>query len=144
MITPIIKRSIVTKVFIPSTATRSFRFYSSLPKFGTDYQPGPPKLPKDQQEEFERLQNIANSQIAIEEYNEQINTTGASSSDVETPIKPAPALKSETDMGNFSYLKPIPDFEGDVNPKTGERGGPKQDPLKHADEWTYNGRVIDF
>lgn len=35
------------------------------------------------------------------------------------------------------------EFEGDVNPKTGERGGPKQDPLKHGD-YSFNGRVTDF
>ena len=36
-----------------------------------------------------------------------------------------------------------PEFEGDVNPKTGERGGPKNDPLKYGD-WAFNGRVSDF
>jgi len=36
-----------------------------------------------------------------------------------------------------------PEFEGDVNPKTGERGGPKNDPLRYGD-WSFNGRVSDF
>jgi hypothetical protein len=36
-----------------------------------------------------------------------------------------------------------PDFEGDVNPITGEQGGPKQEPLKHGD-WSYGGRATDF
>lgn len=35
------------------------------------------------------------------------------------------------------------EFEGDVNPKTGEVGGPKQDPLKHGD-YSFNGRCTDF
>lgn len=35
------------------------------------------------------------------------------------------------------------DFEGDVNPETGEVGGPKQDPLRHGD-YSFNGRVTDF
>lgn len=42
--------------------------------------------------------------------------------------------------------KPAPEFTGDINPKTGERGGPKHNPLKWgADgEWTYGGRATDF
>lgn len=36
-----------------------------------------------------------------------------------------------------------PEFEGDVNPKTGEVGGPKNDPLRHGD-YSFNGRVTDF
>ena len=40
--------------------------------------------------------------------------------------------------------KPIkPEFEGDVNPVTGERGGPKRDPLRHGD-WSFGGKVTDF
>ena len=37
-----------------------------------------------------------------------------------------------SEIGSFSSLKLVPDFEGEVNPKTGERGGPKQEPLKHT------------
>lgn len=39
-----------------------------------------------------------------------------------------------------------PEFEGDVNPKTGEVGGPKNDPLRWgvSGDWSYNGRVTDF
>lgn len=39
-----------------------------------------------------------------------------------------------------------PEFTGDVNPKTGEVGGPKNDPLRWGAEadWSYNGRVTDF
>ena len=112
---------------------RSTRFYSS--KF--DFTPGPPPLPKEEQEEFERLQKIANSQAAIEEYNQKIND-GENNKDF-TPIL------NKTDIGNFSpeFFKTIPEFEGDVNPKTGERGGPKQDPLRHGD-YSFNGRVTDF
>ncbi|CDK26216.1 unnamed protein product [Kuraishia capsulata CBS 1993] len=90
--------------------------------------PAPPQLPKEEQEEFERLQKIANAQAAIDEYN-------ASGSVSETP---------KVDIGGFSALyKPIPEFEGDVNPVTGEVGGPKQEPTRHGD-WSFNGRVTDF
>jgi hypothetical protein len=39
-----------------------------------------------------------------------------------------------------------PEFEGDVNPKTGEVGGPKNEPLRWGaeGEWSYNGRTTDF
>jgi hypothetical protein len=42
-----------------------------------------------------------------------------------------------------------PEFEGDRNPKTGEIGGPKNEPLRWGSteergDWSYNGRVTDF
>jgi hypothetical protein len=39
-----------------------------------------------------------------------------------------------------------PEFEGEVNPKTGEVGGPRNEPLRWgaAGEWSYNGRTTDF
>jgi hypothetical protein len=39
-----------------------------------------------------------------------------------------------------------PDFEGEKNPRTGEIGGPKNEPLRWGanSEWTYNGRATDF
>lgn len=36
------------------------------------------------------------------------------------------------------------EFEGDVNPTTGEIGGPKTDPLRWKSEWTFGGRATDF
>ncbi|KAI8069612.1 hypothetical protein BC940DRAFT_297090 [Gongronella butleri] len=36
-----------------------------------------------------------------------------------------------------------PEFQGDVNPKTGEVNGPKNEPLKHGD-WSFGCRVTDF
>lgn len=124
--------------------TRLFaRFYSA--KFSTEFQPGPPKLPKEEQEEFERLQKVAASQIAIEEYNDslrELNETRAPVLLAEGTQKQSSGVGS--DVGSFTMLKIIPEFEGDVNPKTGERGGPKQDPLRHSNEWAFNGRVTDF
>ncbi|WLF77000.1 hypothetical protein PVL30_000708 [Lodderomyces elongisporus] len=150
------------------TTTLSLRYYA---KFGQPYQ-GPPKLPKEEQEEFERLQQRAQTQIAIEEYNDQIraqqaaqvqaqeeaaqveNTNAAANHKVNESgnenenenERPPPVVNpsGDSDIGSFAYLKIIPEFEGDVNPKTGERGGPKQDPLRNGEEWTYNGRTIDF
>ncbi|KAG0679736.1 Succinate dehydrogenase assembly factor 4, mitochondrial [Kluyveromyces marxianus] len=98
---------------------------------------GPPPLPKEEQEEFERLQKLASSQEAIDAYNAQFETDHTMES-VKSPI-----LKN--DVGGFSpeFMKTIPEFEGDKNPETGEIGGPKQDPLRHGD-YSFNGRVTDF
>ena len=54
--------------------------------------------------------------------------------------------------GNGEELHPdvrrgvLPEFEGERNPKTGETGGPKNEPLRWGGEvdWSYNGRVTDF
>lgn len=117
------------------TRVHGARLMSSKLDLGTV--PSPPKLDKEEQEEFERLQKIANSQAAIEEYNSSVEEEGEHSLS-------APNLKKD-DIGGFSpeYFKTIPEFEGDVNPKTGEIGGPKQDPLRHGD-YSFNGRVTDF
>lgn len=50
---------------------------------------------------------------------------------------------SSSEMHPDAYKKPEPEFEGDVNPKTGEVNGPKNEPLKHGD-WSFGGRVTDF
>jgi hypothetical protein len=79
--------------------------------------PRPPPLPPKEQREFEELQRKA-----LEGTPDAPNH----------PDAPAP-LKAE--------------FEGEVNPATGERGGPKREPVgKWSDEgdWSFKGRVSDF
>lgn len=54
--------------------------------------------------------------------------------------------KDGSTTGDFhdDYVKkPNPEFAGDVNPKTGEVNGPKNEPVKHND-WSFGGRVTDF
>lgn len=101
-------------------------------KLSSEQKPGPVRLPPQEQEEFERLQRIAQSQAAIDDYNTQVLAEQANL---------GPKL---VDIGGFQYFKTVPEFEGETNPKTGEVGGPKQDPLRHPNEWAYNGRVTDF
>ncbi|GMM38128.1 Sdh8 protein [Saccharomycopsis crataegensis] len=138
-------RSVISKSYSPMgkfSVSISRSFHSMIPNRSLgDFQPtstpSPPKLPEEDQEEFERLQKVANSQVIIEEYNNEGNPDAAYS-------KSNPNIKETTDIGNFpSYFATIPEFEGDVNPKTGEVGGPKQDPLRHGD-YSFNGRVTDF
>lgn len=107
----------------------SSRFISSkIP--GANEVPHPPRLPEEDQREFERLQKIATSQKAIEDYNKGNDVKGTT---------------NDTNIGEFSpeYHPLVAEFEGDKNPKTGEIGGPKQDPTRHGD-WSFNGRVTDF
>ena len=77
--------------------------------------PGPPPLPKDQQKEFEELLKKVNTPLAA-----------SSSSKVDGQQEYHPDIRRG----------PKPDFEGDRNPKTGETGGPKTEPVKWND-WSF-------
>lgn len=103
--------------------------YSS---FSGNRGPAPPMLDPEEQKEFERLQQAANTQSAIDEYNKELG------------FKNNASPKVTSDIGQFTAaMQTIPEFEGDTNPVTGEVNGPKQDPIKHGD-WSFNGRVTDF
>lgn len=107
--------------------------------------PSPPKLAREEQEEFERLQKLANAEDTIKEYNKSVLNEDGPKSNKESLEALRKTLKDKDDIGRISpeYTKTIPEFEGDTNPKTGEIGGPKQDPIRHGD-WSFNGRVTDF
>jgi hypothetical protein len=84
--------------------------------------PAPHPLPPEQQREFELLQRQAEA------------LANAPSGRVERhPDAPA-LLKAE--------------FDGDINPATGERGGPKREPIQRwieeEGDWSFKGRVSDF
>ncbi|RPB00978.1 hypothetical protein L873DRAFT_1640650, partial [Choiromyces venosus 120613-1] len=92
--------------------------------------PSPHRLPPKTQAEFENLQKAARDSFKT--------STSA----------PAPAagtgdVKVEDTLHPDVRRGAPPEFEGEVNPKTGERGGPKNDPLRYGD-WAFNGRVSDF
>lgn len=95
--------------------------------------PSPPKLPAEQQSEFERLQRDASVSSAFQPTPEA----------VETQAKTVPPQQTD-DMNPGFRRGAKPEFDGDVNPKTGEVGGPKNDPLRWKGDWSYNGRVTDF
>ena len=118
--------------------------------------PAPPRLPPEQQAEFERLQRTANTQ-------EGFNPTSTPSSlyDPVDELAPAPAADPvsavvddqavATAAGLDNNSQPLrkgapPEFEGHVNPKTGEVGGPKNEPLRWGanGDYSFNGRVTDF
>ncbi|KAJ6499235.1 hypothetical protein C8R45DRAFT_108682 [Mycena sanguinolenta] len=94
------------------------RRYSSLNR------PAPIPLARDEQREFELLQRAAQTPLA------------ANTADAELQLHPDARVP----------LKP--EFEGDINPKTGEQGGPKQEPVYSREgsegDWSFKGRVSDF
>ncbi|KAH9451480.1 hypothetical protein Pst134EA_025435 [Puccinia striiformis f. sp. tritici] len=89
------------------------------PKKRSSYSPSPspPPLPPKEQKEFISLINQSNS----------------------SPQEPS----NNQSHPDFRNLGPE-EFQGDVNPKTGEVNGPKRDPLKWPNEWGYGGRATDF
>ncbi|KAK9448286.1 uncharacterized protein V1518DRAFT_418540 [Limtongia smithiae] len=121
-------------------AIQQHRAYADLLKA----RPGPPRLAGEEQEEFERLVREANSgsftkQLTPEEELAEIEALEAAEKERTTSMK-----KLSSDGFHPDYAgRTIPEFEGEVNPKTGEVGGPKQDPLRHGD-YSFNGRVTDF
>ena len=93
--------------------------------------PGPPPLPPEEQREFEELVRKAQAPLS------KTHTTQAHTEDAVVGVL-------EVTERHPDARKPIPpEFEGDVNPVTGERGGPKREPVKHND-WSYGGKVTDF
>jgi len=90
--------------------------------------PAPHPLPPEQQREFEALQRHAAEAITMTNV-----LAGPGPTEGRHPDAPVP-LDAE--------------FDGDVNPATGERGGPKREPvqrwIKDGGDWSFKGRVSDF
>ncbi|KKP05321.1 hypothetical protein THAR02_02587 [Trichoderma harzianum] len=111
--------------------------------------PSPPKLPAAQQAEFERLQRAAAVSSAFQEV-AATQTPPATETPRHTTSASASANSVKTDesttLNQGLFRGAPPEFEGDTNPKTGEVGGPKNEPLRWGGEgdWSYNGRVTDF
>ena len=90
--------------------------------------PAPPPLPREQQREFEELQHAAIAPLSKQ---------SAGGAEPELTLHP-------------DARRPlVPQFEGDVNPATGELGGPKREPVgrwgeDEGGDWSFKGRVSDF
>ncbi|KAM0141105.1 hypothetical protein ACHAO1_001881 [Botrytis cinerea] len=157
-------RLLPSRFLLPSR--RFFSQTTSRTAFATG--PSPPRLPPKEQEEFERLQRsstgafstpktevvtntLKSSTLTRPQINQSPATTAAEKEDIE--LAAVNARVSATGKGE--ELHPDirrgarPEFEGDINPKTGEVGGPKNEPLRWGSsgergDWSYNGRVTDF
>ncbi len=155
------KFSVPSRRFLSSSAVR--------PAFSTG--PAPPRLPPKEQEEFERLQKASTGAFSTPKTSvvtnptadasstprarPQINQSPASAPEKSDDIELAAVSARVAATGKGEELHPDirrgakPEFEGDVNPKTGEIGGPKNEPLRWGStgergDWSYNGRVTDF
>ncbi|KAL0956548.1 hypothetical protein HGRIS_002686 [Hohenbuehelia grisea] len=91
--------------------------------------PAPPPLPREDQREFEELLRKAQTPLA---------SNGKNLSEAEAELALHPDARAP--------LKP--EFQGEVNPTTGEQGGPKQEPVGQwkdgEGDWSFKGRVSDF
>ncbi|PHH71416.1 hypothetical protein CDD82_6527 [Ophiocordyceps australis] len=103
--------------------------------------PSPPKLPADQQAEFERLQRLAAASPPPPAFDQ---STSAAPPSGHQPSRTTTNVVS--DVNQPIRRGAPPEFSGHVNPKTGEVDGPKNDPLRWGGEsdWSYNGRTTDF
>ncbi|KAK4701183.1 hypothetical protein P7C70_g5049, partial [Phenoliferia sp. Uapishka_3] len=93
--------------------------------------PGPPMLPRQQQKEFEELIRRVNAPASKA-------AEGMEEDDQELEIS-----MEDLAMHPDFRKKPKPTFEGNIDPETGEVGGPKRNPLAHGD-WSYGGKCTDF
>ena len=165
--------SIRPSAFRSQLTCRLFNTASNLrapPPFATG--PAPPRLPKEEQELYEKLQHsstgafntpkptvVTNDQKPVmpdvtPKSRPQINQSPQSEngSDLSTEQKLENINAKVEARGNGEELHPDvrrgtqPEFEGERNPKTGEVGGPKNEPLRWGGgvDWSYNGRVTDF
>jgi len=151
-------------------STRPFSTSTSLARPSSPFTtgPSPPRLPKEDQEIFDRLQRQSTGAFstpraaAVDEDAPPAaaNTTTTSSSSPsssasdlrarinQSPDSEAPSVRIEGGDEVHPNLRrgAPPEFEGDVNPKTGEVGGPKNEPLRWGagGDWSFNGRVTDF
>jgi Protein of unknown function (DUF1674) len=132
--------------------------------------PSPPRLPKEEQELFESLQCELTGAFSTPRSPPKINqspdasTAEMAKADNDISDRVEKVVESSTSKFEQEFKKAIeargkgeelhpnvrrgalPEFEGDINPKTGEVGGPKNEPLRWgaAGEWSYNGRTTDF
>ena len=130
--------------------------------------PSPVRLPEQEQKLFEELQKSSTGAFSTPQPRTKVNQSPASFTN-KLQINQSPATiatssqTAESDTsppvnaqvraeGDGEELHPnvrrgaAPEFKGDINPKTGEVGGPKNDPLRWGSnvDWSYNGRVTDF
>ncbi|KAH7357169.1 hypothetical protein BKA65DRAFT_221801 [Rhexocercosporidium sp. MPI-PUGE-AT-0058] len=162
-------RLVPPKFLLPSRRFFTTTYPRPAGAFSTG--PAPPRLPPKEQEEFERLQKSSTGAFSTPRTTPstlstpstsptrprpQINQSPASASEVKTGGEEGGDVNARiSSTGKGEELHPDirrgakPEFEGDRNPKTGEVGGPKNEPLRWGStgergDWSYNGRVTDF
>ncbi|KAF2749233.1 DUF1674-domain-containing protein [Sporormia fimetaria CBS 119925] len=143
----------------PRLPTRTFSTTTPLSSFFQSG-PAPPRLPKEEQEIFEKLQRQSTGAFSTPRVNQSPDSSSSDAAQQSTKATHGEGGDVEG-VGNLKVPKveveegdvhpnlrrgAPPEFEGDVNPKTGEVGGPKNEPLRWgaSGDWSFNGRVTDF
>ncbi|GAD94574.1 DUF1674 domain protein [Paecilomyces variotii No. 5] len=109
--------------------------------------PAPPRLPKEEQEIFEELQKQSTGAFSTPRTPPKVNQSPNSAPEPEAaPSRQINASGDGEELHPNMRMGAQPEFEGERNPKTGEVGGPKTEPLRWGGggDWSYNGRVTDF
>jgi hypothetical protein len=148
-------RTISTRRFLSTSCWRAAATFGG---------PAPPRLPEKEQKLYEELQRSSTGAFSTPRGTVGANDSGGSNTGSSKPqINQSPQLNSTATesetlsarvqaKGDGEELHPDirrgakPEFEGERNPKTGEIGGPKNEPLRWGGDvdWSYNGRVTDF
>ena len=155
LLRPLVSPNTIRKPILPTKVTAPSPVILRHSSFLQDG-PSPPRLPAEQQAEFERLQREAEARLSSHNDIPTPQQPLATSRHVSTPSSQAPSQQPGSKLpdhevspgtlsGGIRQGAP-PEFEGDVNPKTGEVGGPPNEPLRWGGDgdWSYNGRVTDF
>lgn len=158
-----IRKAALTRPAPPRSSPSQTQSHSPLPLAARPYSsafqqgPSPPRLPPDQQAEFERLQRAVADRLAdptplpheqqpsVSPASTPRHTTTPDGTAAAAAAAATPSSADEPTTGGVWRGAP-PEFDGERNPKTGEVGGPKTEPLRwgSAGDWSYNGRVTDF
>ena len=145
------------------------RHFSTARLLRSSWSPGPapPRLPKEDQDVFEQLQRQSTGAFSTPRERPSVKQSPQSNAADEPSLSTAPRTSQSSgssehkgssqpsvrvDVKSGEELHPNvrrgapPEFEGNTNPKTGEVGGPKNEPLRwgQGGDWSYNGRVSDF
>ena len=141
------------------------RMFSStrLSRTDTFSGPAPPRLPESEQKIYENLQRSSRGAFSTPNPNSSLKQESSSQELDSSPHSGVQRVSGEEASiagsnprlratGEGDELHPDvrrgarPEFEGEINPKTGEVGGPKNEPLIWVGkaDWSYNGRDTDF
>lgn len=88
--------------------------------------PSPPSLSRNEQKDFEELLRRVNAPASPSSHPD-----AAAATQEEHNIDYNSGSQEEALHPDYR-VKPKADFEGEINPETGEVGGPKHEPLQHG------------
>ncbi|KAL4805184.1 DUF1674 domain protein [Aspergillus unguis] len=142
----ILSRRVVSRPSLAVTArvfsTSRARFSDDKPAVAFRQGPAPPRLPEEDQKIFEQLQKQSTGAFSTPRSPPKVNQSPQAQPEQQSAKTGASGEELHPDAKQGLQ----PEFEGEKNPKTGEIGGPKNEPLRWGagGDWSYGGRVTDF